>query len=613
MFSSIENKLASALVLDAAISQNDLALNGIAVLSDTDPELLAVFKNTIPQETRTQFIAPRNSIGFKSFSFDNFEYFHSNLKAFQKQPIDSLVDIHWLETINEVGEIYFKSDTIVVLNSIDGFSTKEALYQHQNIASTYREIDILEFNSPNQLHLVFRPLLTAQQFSYYAIIEDHILFAKSEILLKNVISNFQNGATIGNETAYKHTTKVLSDESSLLFINKSNAYKTLITSLFYASTNAANLNDHTYAATQFIQDNDYIHLNTSIRKNVSTAQRNTITEIFNTPLDAEVLMPPQFVSNHRTKQKEVIVQDVNNTLYLISNQGKILWKKRLLGNILGTIQQVDLYKNGRLQLAFATPKRVYILDRNGNEVSPFPLKFNHDITQPLSVFDYDNKRNYRFLVTQGSQLLMYNSKAQLVKGFDYSSNTYPISTTPKHFRIQNKDYIVFAVGNELKILNRKGDVRIKVNEPISFSGNEIHLYKNLFTTTSTDGELVQVNPEGIVSKQNLLLSKNHQITASSKTLVSLSENKFTIKHNNFELDFGHYSEPSIFYINDKIYVSITDLQAHKIYLFDSNAKLQNNFPVYGSSKIYLDNIDTDSNLEFVTVGENNSIILYQKN
>ena len=37
--------------------------------------------------------------------------------------------------------------------------------------------------------------------------------------------------------------------------------------------------------------------------------------------------------------------------------------KQLTGKIQGLIQQVDLYKNGRLQMAFRTEDRFYILDR----------------------------------------------------------------------------------------------------------------------------------------------------------------------------------------------------------------------------------------------------------
>ena len=117
-------------------------------------------------------------------------------------------------------------------------------------------------------------------------------------------------------------------------------------------------------------------------------------------LEAELLTEPVLVKNHLNNQMDIAVQDINNTLYLISNKGTIFWKKKLKGPVLGKIKQVDLFKNGKFQLAFATPYSIEILDRNGNTVKPFPLKFKDEITQPLSLFDYDNNRKYRFLVTQ---------------------------------------------------------------------------------------------------------------------------------------------------------------------------------------------------------------------
>ena len=100
---------------------------------------------------------------------------------------------------------------------------------------------------------------------------------------------------------------------------------------------------------------------------------------------------------------------------------------------------------------------------------------------------------------------------------------------------------------------------------------------------------------------------------TSKTLVTLSDNNLAIKtKKNYELDFGNYTAPKIFYLNDKIYITLTDLQTQKVYLFDSQSRLINNFPVYGNSSIDLANIDSDNKLEFVVKGESNSIIVLQK-
>jgi len=607
------NSFSNSVILDAEISPDQIIFNGITIEKDTLPQLLKVFKNTNPQENTIQHIVPSNSKGFLSLTFDDFEVFYKNVKSINANSIDSLVNYDLFHTINEVGEIYFDTETAVVLKSIDVLATKEALLDYQNVVSNFRTIPVFEFSDSEIFTTVFNPFISNNNHSKYINIDDFFVFANSETTLQNIITNFQNGTTFLNTNAFTDAMQSLSDESSLLVFVNPTRLKEIISSIANKNLSDLKLNNYKASAIQFVQDDGFIHINGVIKKNKSRDRQNSVSEEFTVTLDADIMMQPHFVTNHRSKQKEIVVQDINNNLYLISNTGKVLWKKKLHGTILGQVQQVDLYKNGRLQLAFATPKRIYIIDRNGNDVSPFPLKFNSEITQPLSIFDYDNNKNYRFLITQGKFLLMYNKSSKNVSGFRYTNTGNTITSQPKHFRIGNKDYIVFASGKKMMILNRKGQSRIKVKDDIDFSGNSIFKYKNKFTTTSLAGELIQVNTKGVVSKQSLKLDKNHSLYATSKTLVTLSENNLNIKLKSYELDFGNYTAPKIFYLNDKIYISLTDLQTQKVYLFDSQARLLNNFPVYGNSIIDLDNIDSDRNIEFVVKGESNSIIVYKKN
>ncbi len=600
-------------MLDTEVSPNKITFNGIVTTNDSLSEIVDIFKGTIPQENTIHKIASSNSEGFLSFTFNDYSTLYQNLMDYQKQAIDSTIQFELFETINEVGEIYYKENTALVLNSIDAVASIDALQEHQNIVSSYRDINILEFKNPSYFKDSFGMLITTDSVSKYINIEDFFIFSDSEDILQNIISDYQNGLTLHTNEAYLQTALNLSNEASLLIVGKPDKLKQILENTFNDELKTVNFKDYKFSGFQLVQDDTFLHFNGVIKKANSMVAQNSISEVFNVTLDAGVLTDAQFVINHRSKQKEIVVQDIENKLYLISNHGKILWKKQLNGNILGRIQQVDLYKNGRLQLAFATSKRVYIIDRNGNEVSPFPLRFNDEITQPLSIFDYDNKKNYRFVVTQNNALLMYDKKGKSVNGFRYRKTVNTISTQPKHFKINNKDFLVFATGNKLMLLNRKGQSRVTVKENIDFSGNEIFKYKNTFSTTTSNGELVQVNLKGTVSKQSLNLTNSHFIETTNKTLVTLAENKLTIKQKSTELDYGNYTHPKIFYLNDKIYVSLTDLQAKKVYLFDSQLKPINNFPIYGNSAIDLANIDIDNNLEIVTKGEHNSIIVYQKN
>ena len=93
----------------------------------------------------------------------------------------------------------------------------------------------------------------------------------------------------------------------------------------------------------------------------------------------------------------------------------------------------------------------------------------------------------------------------------------------------------------------------------------------------------------------------------------MDDNTLNIKGKKVDLEFGVYTQPKIFYINDKIYVAVTDIQNQKIYLYDSQAEPIPNFPVFGMSMIDLLDMDNDNKLELVAKDQENSIIVYALN
>lgn len=602
-------QISNYILLDGDISQNDIALNGITKALDSTKSLINSFKHTIPQENKLASVIPFDSDYFLSLTFNDIKTFEEQLS--KHKALDSLTqDLQSLGTIVEAGYVEKNNSKAIILRSIDASNTQEELSQNNH--ATYRSVNIFNWDNTEMIHTLFSPFIPEIKTAYYANIEDFFILTEEIDYLETIISNFQNNTTLSESSKFQDMMLQLSDEASL-FIYANEKDLNSILNLNFNDDKNLNLSDYKTSAIQYIYDTDFAHVNAIFKTHKSRSRNNTITEDLNITLDASILNNPQLVNNHTNNQKDILVQDVNNHLYLISNQGKIFWKKKIDGRILGKIEQIDMYKNGRLQLAFATSKKVYVLDRNGKSVSPFPINFNDEITQPLSVFDYDKKRKYRLLVTQGKNMLMYDQRGKIVSGFKYKSAKNNISTQPKHFRVGRKDYIVFANGNTMEVLNRVGKRRVTVKETIDFSSNYIFLYKNKFTTSNSQGELLEVNQNGHVNHKNLNLPEEHFITTTSKTLVALSDNKLTIKTKTIDLDFGDYTPPKIFYINDKIYVTVTDLQTKKAYLFDSQAKPINNFPVYGNSSIEMDDIDNDNALEVIVKGDDNSIIIYEIN
>ena len=156
---------------------------------------------------------------------------------------------------------------------------------------------------------------------------------------------------------------------------------------------------------------DWINKNNDINK-------RGVNNVLSIDLPKPPIISPQWLKNHRSNVMDIAIQDQDHVLYLYSNTGKLFWKKQIAGKIIGPIQQVDLYKNNRLQMAFRTQDKLIVLDRNGKIVKPFNIKLpKNEYPLPLSIFDYDNNRNYRFLVAQDKSLLMYDGRGKRVNGF----------------------------------------------------------------------------------------------------------------------------------------------------------------------------------------------------
>ena len=602
------------ITFDLEPSQEFLQFNGISIATDTTKNLLNLFKNTRPLVSNIIGKMPDKTDAFISFSFDNYDVFAQNQKEYLEAAFkrDSVFN-----TVEEIGVLFIENKKAVILNTYGAENITQFLENKSNNNGIYMGRETFELVSNKFLYEYFNPLLKEFKANYYTILENTFIFSEEMDVLQGIIKDNSSGSAFDKSMLYETARKVLADESSIVFMANAKGMEHILkmhcTKELFNDFNKTDASDYIFAG-QIVTDANFYHTNLLIQKKYRERERNTISAQFRVELDSDLATSPQFVKNHRTNKKEIVVQDMDNNLYLISTQGKILWKKQLNGIIQGKISQVDLYKNGRLQLAFTTGNEFLILDRNGKEVAPFNMNFPGGNLNELAVFDYEGKRNYRFVITQGSRVFMYNSKGKTVRGFKYTDTGSPVLSAPKHIKIGARDYLVFMLENgDLKIMNRVGNTRVKVTEKINFSSNNTFLYKNNFIVTDKKGTLHSIDTKGKVSKTKFNYSEDHGLDATNKTLVSNNENILSIKGKNVTLDLGVYTHPVIFYVHDKIYISLTDIQNQKVYLFDSNAIPIQNFPVFGYSRIDLDDIDNDRKIEFVCRDQENAIVLYKIN
>ena len=600
-FSNVNNDL----FLKANLFNDKILINGMSVITDSITLSKNILKNTKPKENKIIYAIPNNFKNFYSIRFDDFQMLRKSLVNVDKDSIN--IERKILDEIVEIGISEIEENKVVILRSNDiNKTTIEA--QKYKTYNNYKGKEILEIPETEEINNLINPLETGIDLDKLVIIDDYIFASNSLKSLKTVIENYFLKNTYQYSENYKKSKLFMSKESSF-DINSKNGSLINFPKLIGLKSSKNEFNNVKF---QIVNENEILHINGVIDNYSNESLDKEISKIFITKIKGKIVMKPHFVTNHITKAKEIVVQDNNNYLYLISNQGKVIWKKKLAGKILGEIKQVDIYKNGRLQLIFVTDKRLYVLDRNGKEVKPFPKVFRDKITKPLSVFDYDNNKNYRFLITQNNDLLMYDSKGKIVKGFKYDKS-HEIIYSPKHYRIKNKDIIIVKTEKGLKILNRRGKIRIKIKDNINFSNSDVFRLNNYLIGTSKKGNLVQIDMNGSVSTRKLNLSNNHKINSKYNLVSIIDGNKLTNLNKSIDLPFGNYSEPKIFSYNKRKKFSIFDNQSKKIYLFDDKLNLVESFPIYSISNIDLDNIDKDQNLELILTEDENSIKLYEIN
>lgn len=600
--------------LDLGLSPAQLNLSGISIANDSVWNYVDLFANTKPLTPTTPKLTPASIDILMTFTFDDHRTFAQNQNAYlgENRPIDPL-----FETVEEVGVLQDDKKIAVILSTHGPESLTDHIEQITLSTIDFQGNQIMRLPDSRFIEKGFAPLTPGFRSNFCAFINDALVFSETREFLESIIRNHKNGTTFDQAISFTDLSESLAEDSNLFFISNSKSLKKLqgteLVAPSYAELLSTMKSPFTIAA-QISADKNFYHTNIIIERQEKIKKNRGVTKVFDIKLDTTITARPQFVTNHLDQTKEIIAQDFNNVLYLISSKGKVLWKKQLDGPIQGGVKQVDVFKNGRLQLAFTTSKQFMVLDRNGKEVKRFTKTYDGGGLNPLAVFDYDGKKEYRFVVTQGKKTFMYNSKGEIVKGFKYTDAEDIILEAPKHLRIGTKDHLVFKLRNgSLKIMNRVGDVRVRVNEKIDFSDNGVYLNKDKFTLTDKKGTLYQIDVRGKVSKADLNLSNDHGMVATAKTLVLMNDNILTIRGKKVELELGVYTAPKLFYLYDKIYVGVTDLQSQKVYLFDSQAKPISNFPVFGNSIIDLGDMNNDRTLDMVVQGENGTIITYKLN
>lgn len=472
--------------------------------------------------------------------------------------------------------------------------------------------------------------------SRFVLIEDnYLILASSENAIKNFIKDYVHGSFIRDAGWYQNLKTKLAGKYNLAYFAKTAEvlplYKDLTTggAEHFISDHSSQLSVFPALALQWSNEGKMLY-NTLFFSTACIADDVRPHVLWQTKLEGRVSMKPVPVINHVTGERELFVQDDHHTVYLVNDAGRILWKVAVDGRINSEIYQVDLFKNGKLQYLFSTSSRMYLIDRNGAPVGRFPLTFQTACEQGISVYDYDNTREYRiFAPCTDREVYLYDLDGNLVKGFNPAKADKPIVSKVQHFRVGGKDYLVFADRYRLYILDRKGNERVRIASVFDLSdhsdiyltrkndqpclafagkGGYIHLVGFSGQTESFKVETLSDNFRMNVADVDKDGTEDCVFTDGNRLLVTRMNGQpvFTKTLEADSLDYPYVYRFS----SADTRIGLTDPRQGQMYLLGQDGNASKGFPVSGDSPFSIVFSGDDGFFLFAGV-DNGSLIKYR--
>lgn len=201
------------------------------------------------------------------------------------------------------------------------------------------------------------------------------------------------------------------------------------------------------------------------------------------------------VGNHYTRLTECLTQDADGKICLIGADGMLLWRRPVDGPIVGEVEQIDFYGNGKLQYLFSTEKTIYIIDRLGNDVGPFPVRLPSKSISGASHAQYSDGSPMRIFVGCEVGPIVFGPDGVQVDGWRTIKTEGRMHGAPRHMVCAQKDFIVYHDQYSYYYADRRGNKRLATAPLAPGMGGEMTVSADgkVFVTTSSDGNIITID------------------------------------------------------------------------------------------------------------------------
>ncbi|MFA5301856.1 MAG: hypothetical protein WC395_04130 [Bacteroidales bacterium] len=472
-------------VLDGFVEYNQVRMDGYSMLSNGQEHFFAALTGQQTQSLMAPEVLPAATLAglFLGFSdlqtyLDRYGRYLELHKKNRKAPGSET-----LEWFNLLYPTEVSLACIPFRSSAQWITVIHSRYIHQAriqyaLLGKQEEGKVMENPKPGLLEDIFGQVFGLCPADHYCYVGSCILLGQkdllNDILGKHSIGNYHSLADAVDRT--KISASYMNASNLSLFLQPSvglDLLESVMDKRYTDRLREWRMYNAQFVFLQFsaLEDRMYTHLSVygdSLETSPLIPRQQTIRVRSGSAQDSLVReSPPYTVYNHFTRKDNELYQTPwpECRLILRDHVGKTLWEKTMEGTIQDRVEQIDFLKNNKLQMLFSIGNRLYLLDRLGRNVSPYPRAYTTSILYGPYVFDPRGNKDYLILlVHQDNVLRCYNrSGVGLPQWNDFLIPDY-LTGKPHYILTGETGAWVIYTNSQTVVLSQEGQIRAMVTQ-----------------------------------------------------------------------------------------------------------------------------------------------------
>jgi hypothetical protein len=659
-------------VMDIRISTDHFGISGVTFTDDSLFQFLDLFKTQSPVQQDLSNTLPLSTSYYLQLGFSDYPQFSSDLNEYLQHTGrldaymrygDSLEERYHLSLVekltpqigntaliglHESGSSDFSRELFAVLqfkdnkqvddlflNCIKEIEKKE---EGDSASVLYNGKEIRRLRLGNVFKLFYGHVFEHLESPYYVLHNNTFIFANDADVLRSVLSELDANTTLASSESYRKHHKASAASSNIsLFLSPGRSLQ--VPSFFGNEDLVSALSRFRYDFHKFefveVQyansSNNTFYTNVNIRFN--PAFREETRMLWMAKMDTTFDMQPAIVYNSELKKQCILVQDVLNTVYYISDNGSILWRSKLSGKINSEVYAVDANRNGEISYLFSTDRQVCLINNKGNNLYGYPVRFPGTATAGISLFDFYGDSSFQYFVPlENNRIMGYQLNGKPVQGWNPKATESRITSGLGGFTSSSGAYIAGTSENgRLMIYGIRPQQPKLTQYPAVSAGHRAYVFTKDSAATDiwavdTGGRIVQYTVDASLSVQvktqidpgsALLRAQVTQASSGYFILASYTEG-FTLFSGDGKKVFSRtytdtlVSQPFFTYTyQHNPMIGYAEKVSGRIFWYDTKGKLYNAFPLEGITPFSSGDL-LQNNANYTVIGDTkNNIKTYR--